>query len=112
MAVKQQTLTSLKNNNNDNIRIKSNLRKCNNNEIDTTGKRYIFQIRGASYPPTRRTLRNLKNSTNCKSCDQNYQYFNCLEARLRDLDLIVDKMNGVKVTTESLEKEKLDFSNL
>ncbi|CAG8555928.1 7186_t:CDS:2 [Ambispora gerdemannii] len=88
MAFKQQTLTPSKNleSNNHNIR--------------------------ASYPPTRRTFRNLKNSTNCKSCDQNYQYVNSLEARLRDLDLIVDKLNGVKVTTESLEKEKLDFSNL
>ncbi|CAG8487388.1 12511_t:CDS:2, partial [Ambispora gerdemannii] len=114
MALKQQTQTSSNKieNNNNNIRIKSNLRECNTNEIDTTGKRFLFQVRGASYPPIRRTRSNLKNSTNCKSCNQNCQYIDSLEARLSDLYLTVDKFSRVKVITNSFEKEKYDFSNM
>ncbi|CAG8552644.1 7362_t:CDS:2 [Ambispora gerdemannii] len=114
MALKQKTQASsnnIKNNNND-IRIKSNLRIRNTNEIDTTGKRFTFQVRGASYPPIRRTCNNLKTSTNCKSCNQNWQYIDSLEARLNDLYLTVDKLSRVKVITNSFEKEKFDFSNM
>ncbi|CAG8553129.1 4892_t:CDS:2 [Ambispora gerdemannii] len=114
MALKQQAKTSSKNVKNNNTRIKSNLRKCNTNEIDTTGKRFIFQVRGASYPPIRggRTLSRQKNSKNCKFCNQNHQYIDSLEASLRNLELIADKMSRVKVTTNSLEKAKFDFSDM
>ncbi|CAG8687076.1 7885_t:CDS:1, partial [Ambispora gerdemannii] len=55
------------------------------NEIDTTGRRYIFTVRGDSYPRLRR-LNNAKKSTNCKYCDKNDQYIDILEARLDDID--------------------------
>ncbi|CAG8524125.1 10774_t:CDS:2 [Ambispora leptoticha] len=115
MTLKQQTQITTKNiekNNKNNIHIKRKLRKSNTNEIDTTGKKSIFQVRGTSYPPVRRTLNNLKNSTNCKFCNQNYQYIDNIEARLRELDSIADKLCKIKVATKNHEIDKLDFSNM
>ncbi|CAG8479667.1 1626_t:CDS:2 [Ambispora gerdemannii] len=89
------------------------------NEIDTTGRRYIFTVRGTSYPQLRR-LNNAKQSTNCKYCDKNSQYIDILEARLDDIDNVIDDLaeivsknnNSSDSNMDGLDLSTIDIQNL
>ncbi|KAG9305399.1 hypothetical protein G9A89_011532 [Geosiphon pyriformis] len=90
-------------------------------EIDTTGRRYIFQVRGAEYAKSRRS-RNQNSScdSNCKSCEESNEFFNFMEAQLDEFEKKLN--NAIQVAENSChsnsedkffaEKLNIDFSKM
>ncbi|CAG8628116.1 4778_t:CDS:1, partial [Ambispora gerdemannii] len=88
-----------------------NRKNKKSNGIDTTGRKHIFTIRGTSYPQLRRAS-NAKKSTNCKYCDKNDNYIDILEARLKDIDKVVDNLAEIisRNSNSDLNKNYLSSS--
>ncbi|CAG8581506.1 11724_t:CDS:1 [Ambispora gerdemannii] len=84
---------------------------------DTTGHKYIFKVRGESYPPLRRTHRRKFSSDEdlrkkCNEHDEYDQYIEFLEAKLNDLEYVIKELvnNQVDISLES--GSVFDFSQI
>ncbi|CAG8631511.1 3609_t:CDS:1, partial [Ambispora gerdemannii] len=80
--------------------ISSTIRRRDRSEIDTTGRRSIFQVRGASYPPRRRARFSKQNSQIATNEDEVFEEdIQILESHI---DIIEDKVNVLTLTKSTI----------
>ncbi|KAG9305410.1 hypothetical protein G9A89_011543 [Geosiphon pyriformis] len=100
----------------------SNTSKSSKN-FDPTGRRYVFKIRGSSYPPLKRSIEGKPNEIVCKRCVDNEQYIDVLETHVDNIERAVEDLSttlekagkrsinekyGVKTSVES----RINFSKV
>ncbi|CAG8524149.1 10775_t:CDS:2 [Ambispora leptoticha] len=86
--------------------------------FDATGHKYVFKVRGESYPPLRRTHRHKFSSSHesqrCNEHDEYDQYIETLEAKLNDLEYVINELvnhNQVDISME-FGKDDINFSQI
>ncbi|CAG8610258.1 506_t:CDS:1 [Ambispora gerdemannii] len=91
--------------NSQNNKTNSNQRRARA-EIDTTGRRHIFQIRGGPYQISRRTNASSKSSdtnekNSCKRCVISEQLLNIFDTRLAEIQTKIDTISGTQRKLQS-----------